>query len=127
MDKLPNVMAKRSKPLDLLHADTGHDPNCLLGRRWICRGGACIWTGPSGCGKSALTMQAATLWAAGFDFFGIQPVKPLKSIIIQAENDEMDLAEQFRGVMNGLKLYDYANEINANLDIFTETAKTGLS
>lgn len=123
--RIPGELAHRTKPIDLLNADTSADPNCLLGRRWICRGGACIWTGPSGCGKSALTMQAAALWAAGLDFFGIQPVRPLRSIIIQAENDEMDLAEQFKGVMNGLKLFDCADIINENLDIFTETGRTG--
>lgn len=89
---------------DLLAYNTDHDPNCLLGRRWICRGGSAIWVGQAGLGKSSLLTQAACMWALGRDFFGIKPAFPLRSVIVQAENDQGDLSESFKGVVNGLGL-----------------------
>jgi hypothetical protein len=47
-------------------------------------------------------MQAVINWSLGKDFFGIEPVKPLKFLVIQAENDKGDLAE--RQVANDEKL-----------------------
>lgn len=93
---------------DLMAFNPKEDPNSLLGDRWICKGGSSIWVGQSGLGKSSMMMQAACLWSLGRPFFGIKPrhVKDgpigLKSLIIQAENDEGDLAEMFQGVVNAL-------------------------
>ena len=78
------------------------DPDTLLGNRWQCRQGSCLWIGPSGVGKSSLTLQAALTWAGGMDLFGITPTKPLKSLIIQAENDAGDVREAVQGVRKGL-------------------------
>jgi hypothetical protein len=125
MAEIPSAFGRTIKPIDLLKMDTSADPNCLLGNRWICRCGACIWTGPSGSGKSALLMQAASLWACGFDFFGIRPALPLKSLIIQAENDDMDLADEFKGVVNGLRIGDHVDQINQNITILTVGNKYG--
>jgi hypothetical protein len=74
------------------------DPTTLLGDRWICRGGACLLVGPSGIGKSSLAAQMAVMWALGLPAFGIAPRKPLKSVFLQAENDEGDMAEMVQGV-----------------------------
>ena len=82
--------------------DTGSDPDNLIGNRWQCRAGSCLWVGPSGVGKSSLTLQAALTWAAGHDLFGIKPERPLKSLIIQAENDAGDVKEVLQGVRMGL-------------------------
>jgi hypothetical protein len=46
------------------------------------------------------------LWALGREAFGIKPAKPLKSLLVQAENDDGDLAEMRDGVMRGLGLSD---------------------
>jgi hypothetical protein len=51
-------------------------------------------------------MQAAILWALGREYFGIKPTRPLKSLFIQAENDEGDLAEFRDGICAGLNLTD---------------------
>lgn len=85
---------------DIINYDPTNDPNTVLGQRWLCRGGSCIWVGQSGIGKSSLAVQAALSWALNLDFFGIKPpvAKPLKSLIIQAENDLGDMAEMFQGV-----------------------------
>lgn len=111
----------------LLSFDAAQDPNLLLGaNRWLCRGSSCVWIGQSGIGKSALAMQAAVLWAVGRAFFGIAPVKPLKSLIIQHENDEGDLAEMLRGVIDGLALStDEMEVLKGNLVIVRNRTHAG--
>jgi hypothetical protein len=49
-------------------------------------------------------MQLMLSWALGRSAFGIQPARPIKSLLIQAENDDGDLAEMRDGVRTGLKL-----------------------
>ena len=69
----------------------------LLGNRFLCRGGGLFLVGPSGVGKSTLTLGLAAAFGAGIDYLGISPSKPLKTLIVQAENDEGDVIEQIRG------------------------------
>jgi len=80
--------------------DGGEDT--LIGNRWVCRGGSILWVGQSGIGKSSLNMQLAVLWALGLPAFGVTPVRSLKSLVIQAENDEGDTAEMLQGVLTGM-------------------------
>ena len=75
-----------------------NDPTTLLGNRWVCQGGQLLLVGQSGIGKSSLSVQAAMTWALGMPFFGIKPIRPLKSLIVQAENDGGDMAEIVQGV-----------------------------
>ena len=44
--------------------DRNNDPNAVLGRRWLCRGGSLLMVGQSGTGKSSLMMQGAISWAS---------------------------------------------------------------
>jgi hypothetical protein len=81
-----------------------NDPDELIKHRFLCRGGGMLLVGPTGVGKSALAMQAKILWALGREAFGFKPTRPLKSLLVQAENDEGDLAEMRDGVMRGLHL-----------------------
>jgi hypothetical protein len=90
---------------DLLFYDTECDRNTLIGNRWLCKGGSVLINAQSGIGKSSLTMQLAIGWAlhgiGAFSdalTFGLLPVKPLKSLIIQAENDQGDQAEVLQSV-----------------------------
>jgi phage/plasmid primase-like uncharacterized protein len=82
----------------------GNDPDELLRYRFLCRGGGLLLCGPTGIGKSSWIMQAAILWAMGRECFGIAPARPLKSLLVQAENDDGDLAEMRDGVVAGLGL-----------------------
>ena len=68
------------------------DPDCLFQGRWLRRGQCGAVVSTSGVGKSSLTMQAAVTWAAGEDFLGIHPMKPIKVGIFQSEDDEYDVA-----------------------------------
>ena len=74
------------------------DPKAtLLGNRWLCRRGGAFVVAPSGMGKSSFSMQAAAQWAVGREAFGISPNgKPLKILIVQAEDDDGDCTEMAR-------------------------------
>ena len=107
------------------HAD--RDPNELLRHRYLCRGAGLLLVGPTGIGKSSLAMQAMILWAIGKSLFGIDTVKPLKSLLIQAENDEGDLAEMRDGVMAGLNLMpDERRLAMENVIVAREDTRTGM-
>ena len=106
--------------------DTQHDPNNMLGRRWLCRGSSLVIVGQSGIGKSSLCMQLMILWALALPAFGIEPVRPLRSLIIQAENDPGDLAEMYQGVQQGMGLTpDQERLLEDRIFIYRDTTHTG--
>ena len=135
LDKLAEEIGEVEKPagppeaklLSALVRHTDDDPNELLKHRFLCRSGGLLLVGPTGIGKSSLAMQAMILWAIGRPVFGIEPVKPLKSLLIQAENDDGDLAEMRDGVIRGLKLSDDdAKRAMENIIVVREDSQTGL-
>ena len=111
--------------------DATHDPNTLVGRRWLVRGGTSLWAGGSGYGKSALQMQLAIYWACGRACFGLRPVRALRSLVVQAENDLGDMSEQFQGVYAGIaatqdiNLEESKALIDQNVIIHRIVGKTG--
>jgi len=72
----------------------------LLRTRFLCRGGGLLMVGPTGVGKSVLMMQAHFRWAVGLPFLGIEPARPLSSIIYNAENDHEDLQEMVHSCLS---------------------------
>lgn len=120
----PPPCARRLSEL-VRHVDG--DPNELLRHRFLCRGAGLLLAGPTGIGKSSLSMQAMVLWAIGRTLFGIQPAKPLKSLLIQAENDDGDLAEMRDGVLAGLELTaEEKKRATDNIIIVREDTRTGV-
>jgi hypothetical protein len=105
--------------------DVSNDPTTLLGKRWLCQGGSAFINGQTGIGKSTIAMQMAITWASGKSFFGIQPIRPLRSMFIQAENDKGDLAEQAQGVLKGMGIIDDLDNFNDNLLLFDEDELAG--
>lgn len=102
------------------------DPDELLARRFLCRSGGLLLVGPTGIGKSSLSLQLMVLWAMGREAFGIRPPRPLKSILVQAENDDGDLAEVRDGVIGGLHLDPAeAQQAMENIIVVREDARTG--
>ncbi len=87
-------LSRMDLPLNQFEAPTKDedDPDCLFQGRWLRRGQCGAVVSTSGVGKSSLTMQASVTWAAGDDFLGIHPMKPLKVGIFQSEDDEYDVA-----------------------------------
>src|SRR6516225_3752685 len=59
----------------------------LLGNRYLCVGGGLFIVAPAGIGKSVFTAQASIELACALPTFGIKPPRPLKSLIVQAEDD----------------------------------------
>jgi hypothetical protein len=109
---------------DLISFDAANDTNNIIGRRWLCRGYAAWLIGPSGVGKSSLLLQFGVSFAAGLPICGITPVRPLRVLVVQAENDKGDLSEMARGIERGLHLE--GNElIRKNIRIRSVIGKVG--
>ena len=99
----------------------------LLRNRFLCRGGGALLVGPTGIGKSSLTMQLIISWALGSASFGIVPARPLRFLLVQAENDDGDIAEMRDGVIAGLGLTEAQLAIAAeNVLVAREDTRSGL-
>ena len=107
------------------------DTSTLVGDRWLCRGGQLLLLGQSGIGKSSYTIQQAMTWALGMPFFGMKPRQPLRSLIIQAENDMGDMAEVVQGVVSYVVAKSRmdqrvaVHELKRNIVVARVTAQTG--
>lgn len=91
------TLPPRKLMLDLQRAAPGAEDE-LIRDRFLCRGGAMLLAAQSGKGKSSLVRQMAICFAAGLPAFGLAPARPLRQLIIQAENDEGDEAAFRDGV-----------------------------
>ena len=115
----------------MVDADKETDPSCVLGNRFLCRGGSCLLVSQTGAGKSALVTHAALslALAPGHDFFGIRSRKgPLTSVIIQSENDEMDVAESIQGTLDGMGIprgSQLVDQLGDRVFYYREAVKTG--
>jgi hypothetical protein len=113
----------------MLKFDAKSDPDCLLGNRYLCKGGSAIWVGSSGLGKSVLNIQSAITFALNEDLFGLEPKHPLRSVIFSSEDDEGDISETFQGVIRafGITENDPRFEIIMNsVFIYHESELKGL-
>jgi RecA-family ATPase len=115
-----------ARTLDEFVKPPANDPGELLKHRYLCKGGGLLLVGPTGHGKSSLAMQLMIKWALGQSVFGLEPARPLKSLLVQAENDDGDLGEMKTGVFNGLNLTpDQQAEACSRICVSQETSKTG--
>ncbi|MCX7009860.1 MAG: AAA family ATPase [Kiritimatiellaeota bacterium] len=104
-----------------------NDATELIRHRFLCRGGSVLFPGPTGKGKSSAIMQIAINFAAGRPCFGLEPIGPLKILIVQAENDEGDMAEMRDGILEHIGLTAAEMDLaSANIRIVHEDSKTGL-
>jgi len=103
------------------------DPTLVLGNhRWLCQGGSMLIVGQSGTGKSSLMMQAAVHWCVGREFFGIKATRPLRAVILQAENDAGDISEALQDVTNGAYLDSLERiTLKDHLAIYRDAVSTG--
>lgn len=115
-----------ARTLDEFIRPAANDPGELLKHRYLCRGGGLLLVGATGLGKSSLSMQLMIKWALGHSVFSLEPARPIKSLLIQAENDDGDLAEMKHGVFNGLNLSpEEQTEASKNVFVAQESSKTG--
>lgn len=81
------------------------DDSILIGDRWICRGDSVIISSTSGMGKSSLALQMAVCWALCLPFMGgLKPARPLRSLFLQAEDSDGDIAEVKLSIFHEMKL-----------------------
>jgi hypothetical protein len=133
-DNAPEVNEKgevlpppQARELGTFKLDAAGDPTELLIKRYLCRGGGLLLVGPTGVGKSSFVLQCALLWSLGKPLFGIGPTKALRILIIQAENDEGDIAEMRNGVMTALNPSEEdSQKACENILIATENARTSV-
>ncbi len=105
LDKAQTIGYHEQPKTFIDYAEAEIDPDdCLLGARFLCRDGACLFPAPTGVGKSSATNQMVAAWACGRTAFGIKPRKPLKILVIQAEDDAGDMIEMAYGIAMGLHL-----------------------
>jgi hypothetical protein len=113
--------------------DTGETE--LIRHRFLCQGGGLLLVGQTGTGKSSFSRQMALHFALGKPFVGIEPVRPLRSLIIQAENDDGDEAEMCQGIVSGSGftsdqlqsagpfIYHFREQCRSGFTFFKETVK----
>lgn len=117
---------RQARAIGSLIAPDANDGKELLKHRYLCRGAGLLLVGPSGQGKSSLIMQMLVLWSIGRACFDLTPTAPLKSLIIQAENDDGDLHEMYHGVCRGLDLTAEENlKSDSNIVVYTEDSLSG--
>ena len=92
---------------DIMAFDPDNDPDALFENRWLSKGGSLMLASGAGVGKSTLLTQLAIGWANPHRreiHLGMTPLKPLKTAVLQVENDLGDVNEQFKGAVKGFKL-----------------------
>jgi len=111
----------------IIEYDPKNDPDNLIGDRWIRRGSSLLFVGQSGCGKSSMAAYQGLKWASGEAWFGVRPVRSLKVVYIQAENDIADQHDALKGAAQmtfGKENWERGLR-NANMLFFRETVRTG--
>jgi hypothetical protein len=122
--KAPPPVSRKLSEIERTKSD---DPTELLKNRFLCRGGGLLLCGPTGIGKSSWAIQAMIQWAIGEPSFGMVPARPLKSLLIQAENDDGDLAEFRDGICAGLELSpDNIKLVGDNVVVACEDTRTSI-
>lgn len=69
------------------------DENVLVFGPWLERGGSAFWVSTAGTGKSVACMQFAHCLAAGVQFCGLRPRKPLSVWCFQSEDSPRRVAQ----------------------------------
>jgi RecA-family ATPase len=111
----------------IIDYDPENDPDNLIGDRWIRRGSSVLFVGQSGCGKSSMAFYQGLRWAIGSDWFGCQPVRPLKVAYVQAENDIADQHDALKGAAQMVFGSDWQNGLRrADMLFFREAVRTGV-
>ena len=123
-----SVAAGAAKPRGLFDfaLQKDGDTSILLGDRYLNRGDAAVIVSTSGMGKSALSIQMATELALGRPPFGIRASRPLRSLIVQSEDSEGDVAEVAASMRHVLNLTpEQVATVNAGVRVVTERVLRG--
>lgn len=104
------MLAMKAEPVMTLSAAASAEDE-IFKHDFLCRGEGMLFVGSTGIGKSSFLMQGAFQWGLGRAHFGIQPARPLRTLIVQAENHPKEIAKERDGIIHGLGLS--AEEIEA--------------
>ena len=104
------------------------DKTCLLGNHYLDRGAGAVLVGNSGMGKSSMMLQMAVVFALGRAFEGLKPNGKLKSLIIQSEDSDNDIAEVMASIAYSMKLTkDDIEIVRENVRIVTDRMHRGVA
>ena len=104
------------------------DQMVLIGHKYINRGHMSAIVSSSGMGKSSIILQEAILFSLGRGFEGLEPARPLKTLIIQSEDDESDIAEVVASIYHMLDLSDEEKAAaDRRVKVITDTVSRGKS
>jgi hypothetical protein len=85
-----------ARPISSFTYPSDSDPNILLGSDdYLGRGGGMLFVSHAGAGKSSWIMDACMSWSLGRPWMGIPCSRPLKSLIIQAEDSDRYIGKIF--------------------------------
>jgi len=101
----PRIPASPYPPLrsiSQLRCINEDDPSYLLRNRLLRRGEIAALVGNAGLGKSTTATQMSMMWSVGFSVLGLQPLNPMRIVMVQGENDEAEMSMLTRGIRNSL-------------------------
>jgi hypothetical protein len=76
---------------------------CLLGDDFLCRGDGALYIGPTSGGKSTSSLLQDIYWAAGREAFGIRPSSPLKTLHVQAEDNDKKIKQRVVDIVQAVQ------------------------
>ena len=102
------------------------DQECVIGNRWLCKGGSLLLVSQSGVGKSSFCLQFLVSLAINRQFFGIKAKEPLRVVMTQSENNLGDVAEAYQDIVAGMNLFASEQQmLDENLFIYRDTNSVG--
>ena len=102
------------------------DPSILLGNRYVNRGDSFIIVSSSGMGKSSLSLQFAVGLALELSPFTIKGNGRLRSLVVQSEDSDGDIAEVAHSLIHALKLTpEQIAIVNENVRIVSDRVNRG--
>jgi replicative DNA helicase len=132
--ELKSLTVKKDNQVDAVPMSTDlmktfnrkEDPNCVIGNRWLCKGGSMLLVSQSGVGKSSFALQFLISLCIKRPFFGIEAKRPLRVVMLQAENDFGDVAEAYQDITAGMYLDEEQKELlDQNLIIYRNKNSVG--
>jgi hypothetical protein len=104
-----------------------NDKSILLGNRYLNRGDGMVVSSSSGMGKSSMSHQMAADWGLGEPFHGIRPNGVLRSLIVQSEDSDGDIAEVWQSLAH-VRQWDQAtrDRLDQNIRIISERSLRGV-
>jgi len=97
----------QARPLISFTYPSEDDPNILIGKDdYLGKGGGFLFVSHAGAGKSSWIMDACMMWGLGQPWMGLRCSRPLRSLIIQAEDSDRYIGKIAASFVHKNKLDD---------------------